>query len=407
MNDKMITSSEIPEKIFSKNIFIIQDFNKEFEKEYFLKESYNISHKFLVKTIFNLLNTQIMLIFQLSKLSVSINSNNANDLVGHILSFNRDIMSRQIQKIISLSNNYSNSNIKPLSNAKTDMQNKKLKNNSQTKRELNKSFLTNASLINPNKYKKKIYKNLTTDSSYDLAGNCLTQTNDFKENLKSETLHSLRGKNYIAPTQKVMKTINNSSQINSRLISFIKNKNYNKNKSKDDNKSNKKKLNKLIKNDLSLSLLEKNEKEYKEKVNEDNETNNEEENPVRKVKNIIINAKKYSSLNKERFNGTIISGSLRKRIKNENDNKNHNLNSSNSNLNDRYKNLYYCTNTESFDEIKNKKKNDNIFTHDKSVSCNANISFRVQKDRETMQLLHDGMKNIKNKLNYNKLHQKD
>ena len=401
----MITNNEIPEKIFSKNIFIIQDFNKEFEKEYFLKESNNICHKFLVKTIFNLLNTQIMLIFQLSKLSVSINSNNSNDMVEHILSFNRDIMSRQIQKIISLSNNYSKSSIKPLANTKTDMQNKKPKNNSLNKRELNKSFLTNASVNNPNKYKKKIkiYKNLTTDSSYDLTGNCLTQTNDFKVNLKSETLHSLRGNNNNAPTQKVMKTINNSSQINSRLISFIKNKKIN----KDDKKINKKKINKLIKNDLTLSLLEKNDKEYKEKVNEDNEINNEEENPVRKVKNIIINAKKCSSLSKERFNGTIINNSLRKRIKNENDNKNHNPNSSNSNLNDRHKNLYYCTNTESFHEIKNKKKNDNIFTHDKSISCNANISFRVQKDRETMQLLHDGMKNIKNKLNYNKLHQKD
>ena len=42
------------------------------------------------------------------------------------------------------------------------------------------------------------------------------------------------------------------------------------------------------------------------------------------------------------------------------------------------------------------------------LEVSENNSFKQrQRDRESMQILHDGMKNIKNKLNYNKLHQKE
>ena len=258
MNEKM-KNKEIPEKINSKNIFLLQDFIKELENEYFITETNDISLRFLVKAIFSLLNSQITLLFQLSKLNLSINSHNSNDLVEHIFSFNKNIMSRQIQKIISFTNICSNSSKTPLANKKTDMRNKKPKNKSINKRELNKSYLTNTSLINLNKYKNRIKndRNMNTDSSYDLASNCITQPNDNKENEKNETLFSLRDKNNKnAATQKIIKTINNTSQLNTRLISFIKNKN----KNKESTKKNKKKLNKLIKNDLTLSLLEQNEK---------------------------------------------------------------------------------------------------------------------------------------------------
>ena len=55
---------EIPEKISSHNIFLLQDLDKELEKEWHSKESKNVYQQFLLQTIFNLLNSQITLIFQ-------------------------------------------------------------------------------------------------------------------------------------------------------------------------------------------------------------------------------------------------------------------------------------------------------------------------------------------------------
>lgn len=402
MNDK-IKLNEIPQKILSQNIFILQDFNKELENECYSKETKNISHKFLIQTLFNLLNSQIALIFQLSKINNSMPPQNSNDLVEHVLSFNKDIMMKQIQKIVSSTINDNNNFIKPLTSRKTDLHNKKMKNNNIDKKELNKSFLTNTSLKIPNKSKFKIknYKAIMIDtaSSHDFTGYCMTQPNDNKENEKNDISYSLRENktNKNASIKKVSKirTIDTNNPLNSKIISFIKNKN------KCIYKNRIKNVNKLGNNDFSLSYIVHKENEENEKVSDNN---NEEENPVRKVKNIIINAKKNSSLNKDRYKYD----TQRNKINNENDNKIQNINSTSVNTS-RYKKLYNVI-VESFKEIK-PKKNNNITSHDKSISCYGNISFRVkkdrEKDRESMQLLHDGMVNIKNKLIYKKIHQKD
>ena len=403
MNDK-IKLNEIPQKILSQNIFILQDFNKELENECISKDTKNISNKFLIQTLFNLLNSQIALIFQLSKINNSMPSQNSNDLVEHILSFNKDIMMKQIQKIISSTNNDNNNFIKPLTGRKTDLHNKKMKNNNIYKKELNKSFLTNTSLkiSNKSKFKIKNYKAimLDTTSSQDLTGYCMTHPNDNKENDKNDISYSLRenitNKNSSIKKSSKIRTIDNNNPLNSKIISFIKNKN------KCIYKNRIKNINKLGNNDFSLSYIVHKGNEENEKVNDNN--NNEEENPVRKVKNIIINAKKNSSLNKDRYKYD----TQRNKINNENDNKIQNINSTSVNTS-RYKKLYKVI-VDSFNEIK-PKKNNNITSHDKSISSYGNISFRVkkerEKDRESMQLLHDGMINIKNKLIYKKIHQKD
>ena len=113
------------------------------------------------------------------------------------------------------------------------------------------------------------------------------------------------------------------------------------------------------------------------------------ENPVRKVKNIIINAKQKGN-----------SGSLEKHyitnIKNKNKNginvkiipglKNHNMSLSTNNI-------FYTECNEN-----SKKSNKNIIKQNFEENGNFIIKVETVKDRETKQILQDGMKNIKQKL---------
>ena len=90
--------NEIPDKILSQNLFLLQDLNKELETELKTKEAKTASQKLLIQSIFNILNSQITLIFQLSKVSNSSyqKSNNSN-LIEHLISFNKETMMKQIQ----------------------------------------------------------------------------------------------------------------------------------------------------------------------------------------------------------------------------------------------------------------------------------------------------------------------
>ena len=166
--------SEIPEKISSHNIFLLQDLDKELEKEWHSKESKNVYQQFLLQTIFNLLNSQITLIFQLSKLNIDTTGKSSDShLIQHILTFNKDYMSKQIQKIISFINN-----------------NKIPKKSNISKKISNNSFLNNTSNKIPTKNKLQIKhnKNITIDNIIDnnltkqIIGNCKTEQN---ENIKN------------------------------------------------------------------------------------------------------------------------------------------------------------------------------------------------------------------------------
>ena len=61
-------NNDIPEKISSHNLLILQELNKELENEYVSKESKKKPEILLLQIIFNLLNSQISLIYQISKL---------------------------------------------------------------------------------------------------------------------------------------------------------------------------------------------------------------------------------------------------------------------------------------------------------------------------------------------------
>ena len=417
MNIK-VKDNEIPEKILSQNIFLLQDLNKGLENELKTKDAKTASQKLLIQSIFSVLNSQITLIFQLSKVSNSSHqkSNNSN-LIEHIISSNKEIMMKQIQKIVSLVGDKNNDFRKNLTIKNGDISNKI---HNKIKKQLNKSFLTNTSykINNKNKLDAKSNKTILIDD--DLSQDDYNTQNENIENNRSYLLNSSMDKRIckkISSKKYTRKNENkNSNNLNTNLVKYIRNKNkyINKNDTQDKNINN-------LKKRISLSKIDKNENESSDDINE-------EENPVRKVKNIIINAKRNASMNKDRnrtkenfdinsinnnksytkiINGKRDSSKHNSLISNEKKRKIHKLNSSGINYR-RHANIY----DDSSDSINNLKikntKTNKINAQDKSFNCNGNISTRiVQKDRESRQLLHDGMKNIKNRLIYNKLHKKE
>lgn len=410
--------NEIPEKILSQNIFLLQELNKEIEIELKTKVAKTASQKLLIQSIFNVLNSQISLIFQLTKVNNSSyqKSNNSN-LIGHIISFNKDIMMKQIQKIISLVSDNNNDFRKNLTIKNGDISNKV---HNKIKKQLNKSFLTNTSYKINNKNKLDAKSNKTVLIDDDLSQDDYTTQNDNIENNRSYLLNSSMDKRIckkISSKKYTRKNENkNSNNLNTNLVKYIRNKNkyINKNNTQDKNISN-------LKKRISLSKIDKNENESSDDINE-------EENPVRKVKNIIINAKRNASMNKDRNrtkenldvnsinnnksytkinNGIRDSSKHNSLVSNEKNKKIHKLNSSGINYR-RYKNIHDDS-SDSISNLKIKTTNTNKNnTQEKSINFYGNISARiVQKDRESRQLLHDGMKNIKNRLIYNKLHKKE
>ena len=414
MNIK-VKNNEIPEKILSQNIFYLEELNKELESELKSKEAKTASQKLLIQSIFSILNSQISLIFQLAKVNNSSyqKSNNSN-LIDHIISFNKEFMRKQIQKIIYLVSDNNNDFRKNLTIKNADISNKIQK---KFKKQLNKSFLTNTSykINNKNKLDTKSNKTILIDDDLSQEdGNYITQ------NEKSYLLNSSMDKRIckkISSKKYTRKNENkNGNNLNTNLVKYIRNKNkyINKNNTQDKNINN-------LKKRISLSKIDKNENDSSDDINE-------EENPVRKVKNIIINAKRNASMNKDRNrtkenfdvnsinnnksytkinNGNRDSSKHNSLLSNEKNKKIHKLNSSGINCR-RYKNIYDDS-SDSINNLKIKNTNTNKSNvQDKGINCYGNISTKiVQKDRESRQLLHDGMKNIKNRLIYNKLHKKE
>ena len=410
--------NEIPDKILSQNLFLLQDLNKELEIELKAKEAKTASQKLFVQSIFSILNSQITLIFQLSKVSNSSykKSNNSN-LIEHIISLNKEIMMKQIQKIISLVIDNNNDFKKNLTIKNGDISNKV---HNKIKKQLNKSFLTNTSYKINNKNKLEAKNNKTILIDDDLSQDDYIAQNENIENDRSYLLNSSMDKRICKKISSKKYTRKNENKkinnLNTNLVKYIRNKNkyINKNNTQDKNINN-------LKKRISLSKIDKNENESSDDINE-------EENPVRKVKNIIINAKRNASMNKDRNrtkenfdinsinnnksykkinNGKKDSSNHNSLIVNEKNKKIHKLNSSGINYR-RYKNIYDDS-SDSINNLKIKTTNTNkTNTQDKNINNHGNISSRiVQKDRESRQLLQDGMKNIKNRLIFNKLHKKE
>ena len=378
-----IKPTEIPDKISSHNIFLLQKLNKELENECIIKESKNNSLKLLIEILFNLLNSQITLIFQLSKINNSISSkrqfSNNSHLIEHMLSFNKDIMLKQIQKIISFIKDF------------------KSKSNITNKKELNNSILNHTSYkISIKNFLKNNNKTIIIDDNNYLSkyynGRCNTEQNENKENKKIFITDSFIDNNLNDNiyNKKSIRPLGTNKKMNIKLLNYDKNKNNNKPKNL-----------KVLKNENSFLELNKELKE------ENIYFNTEEENPVRKVKNIIVNAKRNSSMNRNRTREDFTLKDLSRdnnKILNANEKvyKIHKQNSSDFNPY-RHKNIYNEI-INSLNDMKSKKKSKNLANNDIKINNYGNSNNKNQtKTRESMQLLHDGMKNIKNKLISKKL----
>ena len=407
--DAKFKNSEIPEKILSQNLLLIQDLNKEIENDFNTKLSKNIPQKVLLQTIFKLLNSQISLIFQLSKINICKSpqkSNNFN-LLSHIISFNKELLSKQIKKIISLIK-ISNKKIKKSINNKNNDLNNKL--SKKFKKELNNSFLINSS-FKINKKNKLSSKNKTFLIDTELTqeyGNCITHTSKNIEKNKNYIFNSYvrYTTNQNMSSKKKMKKYDSYGigNLNPKLINYVRNKSNFINK----NNNNDKNLN-LLKKGMYLTPINRGVKiEFNYK-----DINNDEENPVRKVKKIIINAKRNNSMSRDKIrrkesNEINDSNNYEIRIKKcqeRNNKKLHNLNSSETDFFE-HKNIYNNF-SESIREIQISPNNSNVSNIDKNSNYYINMSKGDKKDREINELLHDGMKNIKNRLIYNKLHKKE
>ena len=179
-------NNDIPEKISSHNLLILQELNKELENEYVSKESKKKPEILLLQIIFNLLNSQISLIYQISKLNTS-NPNNLN-LIDHIITFNKDLMIKQIQKIISILNDNKNEFKKNLTTKNGDIF---IRNKLRRKKDLNKSFLTNTSFNVKNKttLRNKFNKKIIVDNDLSLHENYMNCFTQEKENIENNIIN--------------------------------------------------------------------------------------------------------------------------------------------------------------------------------------------------------------------------
>ena len=109
-----------------------------------------------------------------------------------------------------------------------------------------------------------------------------------------------------------------------------------------------------------------------------------DENPVRKVKNIIINAKSLSSLNIA-TNQKLYHNKDKEKLKNS--------------YSFSYLNKYKNNNKNHQTDLEETKSYNNTFNNNQNGQKNLNVKKEVSKDRKINEMLIDGMKNIKMKLN--------
>ena len=109
-----------------------------------------------------------------------------------------------------------------------------------------------------------------------------------------------------------------------------------------------------------------------------------DENPVRKVKNIIINAKSLSSLNIA-TNQKLNNNKDKEKLKNS--------------YSFSYLNKFKNNNKNHQNDFEETKSYNNTFNNNQNGQKNLNVKKEVSKDRKINEMLIDGMKNIKMKLN--------
>ena len=390
----------------------------------------NNIHNKLLFSIFSLLKLEINILrqlflfqnkhmyniiqFQEMKNIFDNGKNQIKKIIKEILSYSKSVIENKNTKNINNNyNNYTNSN----SNIYNIFDNKKLP--SPTKKKYNtKTYNNNMNnYLNKNEERKTTneYRMTTIPKSIDYTStNSIPSFHIYKQNKYKKNICNIK-KNH----SKTFKNINGNSKSKKDLTDKCKtntNTNTNTNKVTEDNntesfyyKLNTKntistKPNKIIPKKICVNQINRVNtninKKRNIKANKDKNyvltspslpTQFIDENPVRKVKNIIINAKNLSSLNIDVINQYLYHD------KTNSDNRIQNSNSFNSIS----KSKIHSNNTSSniFKQNDENKTYTLPFYINNQSEQKININRVASKDRKSNEMLIDGMKNIKMKLN--------
>ena len=361
------------EKVFPNSIKVISHLIKELEIEWYekIKDNENISN--LLFNLFSLLNSPVILFQQISDITLD------------------KYTKKDLDKIITLNKNKISKNIEEILNFNTE-KNKNI-NSSTTLSINNYNVNVNTENLNINDSKNnneniRYFKNLRKYASLD---DCVCNS---KKKVIGKTKNNLNNGNNI-----ILNTLNNSRNNINKNNSLLDNK-----KHFDDNV----KMSKCLSSCDYNRTYSKNENNYRIKS-----VDNAFENPITKIKNIIMKAKqdKNSSL-PNNINNIFINSNNTKNIYGS-------VNSSTGNIikpGKEYETInnnsvWKTGNKKSYikdinvrmNKINNLKNNfmrHNIYYNNED-NCKNNIIIKVgkKKDRETKQILYDGMKSIQNKLN--------
>ena len=361
------------EKVFPNSIKVISHLIKELEIEWYekIKDNENISN--LLFNLFSLLNSPVILFQQISDITLD------------------KYTKKDLDKIITLNKNKISKNIEEILNFNTE-KNKNI-NSSTTLSINNYNVNVNTENLNINDSKNnneniRYFKNLRKYASLD---DCVCNS---KKKVIGKTKNNFSNGNNI-----ILNTLNNSRNNINKNNSLLDNK-----KHFDDNV----KMSKCLSSCDYNRTYSKNENNYRIKS-----VDNAFENPITKIKNIIIKAKqdKNSSL-PNNLNNIFINSNNTKNIYGS-------VNSSTGNIikpGKEYETInnnsvWKTGNKKSYikdinvrmNKINNLKNNfmrHNIYYNNED-NCKNNIIIKVgkKKDRETKQILYDGMKSIQNKLN--------
>jgi hypothetical protein len=361
------------EKVFPNSIKVISHLIKELEIEWYekIKDNENISN--LLFNLFSLLNSPVILFQQISDITLD------------------KYTKKDFDKIITLNKNKISKNIEEILNFNTE-KNKNI-NSSTTLSINNYNVNVNTENLNINDSKNnneniRYFKNLRKYASLD---DCVCNS---KKKVIGKTKNNFSNGNNI-----ILNTLNNSRNNINKNNSLLDNK-----KHFDDNV----KMSKCLSSCDYNRTYSKNENNYRIKS-----VDNAFENPITKIKNIIMKAKqdKNSSL-PNNINNIFINSNNTKNIYGS-------VNSSTGNIikpGKEYETInnnsvWKTGNKKSYikdinvrmNKINNLKNNfmrHNIYYNNED-NCKNNIIIKVgkKKDRETKQILYDGMKSIQNKLN--------
>ena len=406
---------------FSKSLLILDEINKDIEKEFNKNNSEDIYYlrddidKTMINSIFSLLNFQITIIKQLADLNSQISEKNETNqnIIEKLINFTKELLSQKIKQILMLNHNniifknyIDNSSSLKIDNDKIKKRKKQIINlNAKNNFNINKTSekINNYKKLNRTSYINNFEKNNFYDENKQLTyNNCnylILKDNVKKKNFQTPMRFAEESKkNDIINTNPIKKrNIKNSNNKILNNTAFLK---YNtsqlskiklKNKAKGNNKYISKESEKIF-----SQFPKEHPKILNNIISQDNKKEKEEINPIRKVKNIIKNIKMKSLSNNKNKNMKIMNNDNLRNGKNMNNKSivgNYSVDSY-SNQDSKIKNSF------SFNEIENENANRKSYIN--KLTNNNNI-----KELETSQILHECMNNVKNRLNSKKEEQQN